>query len=458
MINKNLKTIADMIDLNVINEKFNDTAITGICIDSREIKPGNLFVPIKGETFNGHNYINNAIENGCTASLWNKNEVNPPENIGIILVDDTVKALQDLAVAYRDSLNIKVVGISGSNGKTSTKDILAALLSVKFKTQKTPGNYNNELGVPLTILSLDEDCEVAVVEMGLEKKGDILFLKDMVKPSLAILTNVGTAHLENFNCVEEIANAKLEIVECIDDNGIFIYNGDDRLIKSEIQKISINETISIKKFGFDNSNDLYCEIINQDENGISFETHGELNDIFELDMLGRHQALNAMPAILVAKSFGLTNKEIKQGLNNIQKTGLRNEIVKIKDCTILNDSYKSNPQSVLAALDTFETLIAPKKIVVLGDMLGLGENEAKLHHEIGSKLANYNVDELVTYGDIAKNIADGANGIVKNIKVFNDKELMTKYLNKYLDENCSILIKASRSLEFDKIVDALKEI
>lgn len=458
MIKKNLKTIADMISLNVINEKFNDTLITGICIDSREAQPGNLFVPIKGETFNRHSYIKNAIENGCVASLWDKNEPNPPENIGIILVDDTVKAIQNLARSYRDSLDAKVIGISGSNGKTSTKDILAALLSVKFKTQKTPGNYNNELGVPLTILGLDEDCEVAVVEMGLEKKGDILFLKDMVKPSIGILTNVGTAHLENFNCVEEIANAKLEIVECIDDYGLFIYNGDDKLIKAEIQKVSVNETLNVKKFGFDSSNNLYCEIINQDEYGISFETHGEVNDVFSVDMLGKHQALNVISAILAAKSFNLTNEEIKQGLSNIQKTGLRNELVKIKNCTILNDSYKSNPQSVLAALDTFETLIAPKKIVALGDMLGLGENEAKLHYEIGNKLSNYNIDELVTYGDLAKNIADGANGIVKNIITFDDKKLMTEYLSKYLNESCALLIKASRSLEFDKVVDTLKEI
>lgn len=457
MIKKNLKAVADMIGLNVTNESFNDTLITGICIDSREAQQGNLFVPIKGETFNGHSYIKNAIENGCVASLWNKNEANPPEDIGIIMVDDTIEATQNLARAYRNMLNARFVGISGSNGKTSTKDILAALLSIKFKTQKTPGNYNNELGVPLTILGIDEDCEAAVVEMGLEKKGDILFLRDMVKPNIGILTNVGTAHLENFNCVEEIANAKLEIAECIDNGGLFIYNGDDKLIKGEIQKISINETLNIKKFGFDRSNDLYCEIISQDENGISFKAYGELNDVFNVDMLGRHQALNTIAAILAAKSFNLTNDEIKQGLNNIQKTGLRNELVKIKNCTILNDSYKSNPQSVLAALDTFETLAAPKKVAVLGDMLGLGENEAKLHHEIGTKLANYNIDELVVYGDLAKNIADGANGIVKNIKEFDDKDLMTEYLSKYLNESCALLIKASRSLEFDRVVDDLKE-
>ncbi|HBB29632.1 MAG TPA: UDP-N-acetylmuramoyl-tripeptide--D-alanyl-D-alanine ligase, partial [Clostridiales bacterium] len=338
----------------------------------------------------------------------------------------------------------------------SSKDIIAGIFSVKYKTQKTMGNYNNELGVPLTILSLDEDCKVAIVEMGLEKKGDLLFLKDMVKPNIGILTNVGTAHLENFNCVEEIANAKLEIVDCIEDNGLFIYNGDDELIKDEIKKISINNTLTIKRFGQNEDNDLYYSIIDQDENGITFETYGEVKDSFGMNMLGKHQALNALAAILAAKRFDLTNTDIKNGLSKIEKTGLRNEIVKIKNCTILNDSYKSNPQSTLVALDTFEGLSSPKKIVVLGDMLGLGKNEAKLHYEIGTKLSNYKVDELVTYGQLAKNIAEGASNVIQNIKMFDDKELMTEYLSKYLDEECTILIKASRSLALDEVVDKLR--
>jgi len=456
MINKSLGVIADMINSTVKNSSFNDILISGVCIDSRKVQKGNLFVPIKGLNANGHNYINSAIDNGCAATLWNKNEPNPPTNIGVILVEDTVESLQKLAIAYRNALNIDVVGITGSNGKTSTKDIIAGIFSVKYKTQKTMGNYNNELGVPLTILSLDEDCEVAIVEMGLEKKGDLLFLKDMVKPNIGILTNVGTAHLENFNCVEEIANAKLEIVDCIEDNGLFIYNGDDELIKDEIKKITINNTLTVKKFGQGKDNDLYYSIIDQDENGITFETYGEVKDSFGMNMLGKHQALNALAAILAAKRFDLTNTDIKNGLSKIEKTGLRNEIVKIRRCTILNDSYKSNPQSTLVALDTFEGLLSPKKIVVLGDMLGLGENEAKLHYEIGTKLSNYKVDELVTYGQLAKNIAEGAGNVIQNIKMFDDKELMIEYLSKYLDEECTILIKASRSLALDEVVDKLR--
>ncbi len=456
MISKKLNVIADMIKSNIIDSNYNDILISGVCIDSRKAQNGNLFVPIKGLNTDGHKYISKAIENGCVATLWNKDEPNPPSNIGVILVDDTVKAIQDLAAAYRDTLDINVIGITGSNGKTSTKDILAGILSQRFKTQKTLGNHNNELGVPITILSLDEDCEVAVVEMGLEKKGDLLFLKDMVKPKVGILTNVGPIHIENFNCIEEIANAKLEMVECIKDNGLFIYNGDDELIKSELKKIKMNDTLTVKKFGKQSSNDLYCSKIEQNENGITFETNGEVIDTFGINMLGKHQAINALSAIITAKYFDLANTEIKEGIKAIEKTGLRNEIVKIKKCTILNDSYKSNPQSTLAALDTFEVFNSPKKIVVLGDMVGLGEDAIKFHYEIGAKLSNYTVDELVAFGPLAINIASGAKDVVKSIKLFDDKALMIEYLSKYLDEDCMMLIKASRSLELDEVVDKLK--
>lgn len=456
MIQKSLCKITEMINATMLNSSFNNDIISGVCIDSRKVEKNNLFIPIKGMNSNGHKYIQNAIDNGAIATLWDKDEPNPPTNIGVILVDDTVKSLQDLAAAYRNTLNITVIGITGSNGKTSTKDILGGVLSNKYKTQKTLGNYNNELGVPLTVLSLDEDCEVAVIEMGLEKKGDLLFLKDMVKPNIGILTNVGPIHIENFNCVEEIADAKLEIVDCISDNGLFIYNGDDELIKNAIKKININDTLTVKRFGKKLDNNIYCSDIKQNENGITFKSNGEVNDTFGIDMLGKHQAINALSAIIVAKHFNLTNTDIKEGFYAIEKTGLRNEIVKIKKCTILDDSYKSNPASTLAALDTFEEIKSPKKIVVLGDMVGLGEDAIKFHYETGLALSKYTVDELVTFGPLAKNIAIGAKDIVKSIKMFDDKGLMIEYLSKYLDEDCMMLVKASRCIELDEVVEKLK--
>ena len=193
--------------------------IQGVCIDSRKVVDGNLYIPIRGENNNGHKYVKQAIENGAKAVLWERKELDPPTDVVVILVDDTTKALQDLAKAYRNQLSMKVVGITGSNGKTSTKDILASVLKQHYITQKTMGNYNNEIGVPLTLLSLNENVEVAVVEMGMENLGELSFLTNMVKPDIAIISNVGTAHLENLGTMENIAKAKLEIVEGLSEKG-----------------------------------------------------------------------------------------------------------------------------------------------------------------------------------------------------------------------------------------------
>lgn len=456
MIIRNLKTIAKMINAKLNDKKYENTIIEGINIDSRKIVKSNLFIPINGENANGHHYIQNAIDNKASATLWNKDEPNPPTNIGVLFVDDTVKAMQELAKSYRSDLKTSIIGISGSNGKTSTKDILAGILSSKYKTQKTMANYNNELGVPITILSLDEDCEVAVVEMGMEKKGELLFLKDIVKPNHGILTNVGICHIENFDCLQSLSDAKCELIDCLDGNGLFIYNGDDEHIVESMKYKKINNNIEIKTFGHNNTNNIYYKNIIIEENGIVFDCDGEIKGTFELNMLGKHQAQNAISAMLMAKKYGLTNNDIINGLKNIQKTGLRNEIVKIKKCTILNDSYKSNPNSVLAALDTFENIKAEKKIVVLGDMLGLGENEVQFHEEIGQKLSNFTIHELVTIGTLGKSIANGAKDNVKNIVSFDNKKDMTNYLSKYLEEDSVIVIKASRSLELEQVVENLK--
>lgn len=455
MIKRTVSEIASMIGASVLDNKYNDTPICGINIDSRKVSAGNLFIPVIG-TQNGHRFIQNAIKNKAAATLWNKNEPNPPVNIAVILVDDTIEAMQQLAKAYRNQLKTEVIGIAGSNGKTSTKDILAGILSIKYKTQKTMENYNNEIGVPITLLNLDEDCEIAVVEMGMEKDGELLFLKDFVMPDHAILTNVGSAHLENFDSIESLAKAKLQIADCINDNGLFIYNGDDKYIKDAIKNKEINKTLRIKTFGFNIENNIYLKNITQNEIGITFETDGEVKGNFGIDMLGKHQALNAIAAFLAAKEYNLSEKEIINGLDKIQKTGLRNELVKIKKCTILNDTYKSNPDSVIAALDTFKAIKSPYKVAVLGDMLGLGEFEQKLHIEIGKKLGDYEIDELVTYGELANYIADGAENVVKKIVRFTDKDDMTKYLSKFLDIDSSIVIKASRYLQLDKVVNKLK--
>lgn len=458
MIKIRIKDAAIILNAECAGNCNAEDFIEGVSIDSRKVSKNNLFVPIKGMTVNGHKFINDVIEKGACATLWNKDEPNPPENIAVLMVEDTLKALQDLALWYRNTLSAKIVGITGSNGKTSTKDITAGVLSQKFKTQKTMGNFNTEIGVPYTLLSLDEDCEAAVIEMGMERKGEIDFLTRLVQPDIGIITSVGLVHIDNFPSIEEIAKAKLEITEGIKENGLFIYFGDDPLIEKTVNATRMKESIRKQTFGLEEHNTLFLTHFSENMEGINFKVNDEgLGELY-VEMLGKHQALNSMAAILAARELGMDDEEIRLGLLRIEKTGLRNEVIKINDCTILNDCYKSNPVSISAALDIFELIDAKKKVTVLGDMLGYREMSHDMHYNVGKNLALHNIDELVTIGQEAKFMAKGAkeNTKIKSIVEFDTKEEATEYLKKYMDENCAILIKGSRFLKLEYIVNTLK--
>ncbi len=458
MINIKIKEAADILNARCTGCNL-DKYITGVSIDSRNVIKDSLFIPIKGATVNGHSFVKDAIKNGVTATLWNMDEPNPPLDIAVILVEDTVKGLQELSRYYRNKLKTKIVGVTGSNGKTSTKDITAAILSQKYKTQKTMGNYNTEIGVPFTLLSLNEDCEAAVIEMGMERKGEIDFLTDLVQPAVAIITSVGLVHIDNFPSIEEIAKAKLEIVKGIKDGGLFIYFGDDRLIEETVRNTEINESIRKQTFGLNKNNTIWLKEFNQDLDGITIRVSDESFDELHIDILGKHQALNAMAAILAAQEFGMNPEEIRSGLLKIEKTGLRNEVININKCQILNDCYKSNPVSINAALNIFELFKSKKKIAVLGDMLGYREMSHDIHYNVGENLLHYHIDELITIGKEAKYIAKAAkeNTNIKSIVEFDTKEEAALYLKKYLSEDCTILVKGSRFLKLEYIANKLKE-
>ena len=459
MIKIKIKEAAEILNAQCIGNCDCDKYICGVSIDSRSVYEGNLFIPIKGMTSDGHSYVKDAVKGGAAATLWNKNEPDPPVNIPVILVDDTIKSLQDLSYFYRNKLKAKFVGITGSNGKTSTKDITASILSQRFKTQKTMGNYNTEIGVPYTLLSLDEDCEAAVIEMGMEKAGEIDFLTHLVQPDVGIITSVGLVHIDNFPSIEEIAKEKVQIANGIKDKGVFIYFGDDSLIRDTVNNSEIKDSIRKQTFGTKEFNTLYLKSFSEDLSGITFTVSDEHLGELHADVLGKHQALNSMAAILTAEELGMMPEEIRLGLLKIDKTGLRNEIIKINKCTILNDCYKSNPVSINAALEIFELIRSQRNIVVLGDMLGYREMSHDMHYSVGKNLASHNIDELVTIGQEAKYMAKGAreNTNIECIKEFDTKEEATEYLKKYLNENCSILIKGSRFLKLEYIAATLND-
>ena len=454
MMIRSIDAIIRMLDADYIENADIEEKVYGVCIDSRKVVEGNLYIPIHGVNNNGHDYVRQAIDNGAIAVLWERNEPNPPQDVVVILVEDTTAALQKLAESYRHQLDMKVIGITGSNGKTSTKDILAGILSQHYVTQKTMGNFNNEIGVPLTLLSLSENVEAAVVEMGMENLGELSFLTNMVKPDIAIITNVGCAHLENLGSMENIAKAKVEIVEGLNDHGLFIYNGDHKLLDDAVKAKMIPGTIRIKTFGKEQPCDGFVDHIRQDETGVSFSLNTE--HVYHLDMIGKHNACNAAAAILAAKALGLSDEEIQRGLHSIEKTGLRNELVRIKQALILNDSYKSNPNSALAAMDTMEEFDYDYKIAVLGDMLELGDTSDMIHYTLGKDLVAYQVNEVLTIGEMARYIAQGARDHTQaHVQQFETKEELLAYLLPYLDKNCMILVKGSRGMKLDEVVEEL---
>lgn len=456
MIQKTVSEIREMLGSNSENTAFDDVMIRGVCIDSRQVEKGNLFIPLKGERVNGHAYAAMAIEKGAAALLWNADEPNPPKDIALIFVEDSAKALWQLAGAYRSLCHYKVVGITGSNGKTSTKDMVAGVLSEQFKVMKTQGNHNNEIGVPLTLLSFDEDIDVAVVEMGMENLHEIEALCEIVKPDIGIITNVGVAHLENLGTMENIAKAKCEIIEGIHDGGAFFYNGDDPYLALEVSNHDLSR-LSVKIFGEGKHND--CALISfvQSSKGISFKhTMSALE--YSCDILGRHQAMNGCAAYLVGCELGMSDEAIQLGFRRVMPTSMRNELSAVGKWTVLNDAYKSNPQSALAALSTFDQVPGDNRIAVLGDMLELGETSPSLHEQLGLDCAKFKLDKVFCLGEMAAYIAKGAKTAgIRDVRHFDKREDL---LSALLDESTSeatVLFKGSRGMKLDEILDQIKE-
>ena len=458
MIRRSLKDIEKMVQGSGLKEGYKDINIEGVSTDSRDIGKGQLFIPLIGKNFNGHKFIKQVIEKGALAALWNKNEPIPDVDFPFILVEDTLVALQNLAKEYRNQLNVKVIGITGSNGKTSTKDILASLLNTRYRTKKTMGNLNNHIGTPLTILDLDEDTEMAIVEMGTSNFGEISLLTSIAKPDVAIITNIGEAHLEDLKTKENVAKAKLEILEGLNPDGLFVYFGDDSLLRKEVESMDIKQ--EILTYGTKKFNDYQCELGIVDQNSLSFNLKTPTpHDLF-VPMLGKHHMHNATASIIVARYFNVSFESIQEGLYHIDKTGMRNELVYAEGFTILNDSYKSNPTSVLAALDTLYGLDQYKqKIVVLGDMQGLGEEEVEMHKEIGLKIDPSQVEYVFTIGPLSKHIAKSAKISFEKDKVIScaNKPQLVERLKKIIKPKALILVKASRALELEDVVDSLKK-
>ena len=352
--------------------------VTGVSINTRTIQPGDLFIPFRGEQVNGHRFVQDAFAKGAAASLWLKDEPNPPENVPLLFVESGEEALQQMAKAYRAELQSVFIGITGSNGKTSTKDLVAGMLSPYFRVKKTEGNFNNELGLPLTILSLEEDTEFAVLEMGMSSFGEIEFLSKLAKPKYVVITNIGEAHMQDLGSREGIAKAKFEIIAGLDATGQLFYDGDEPLLRPFVEE---NPHIETKSFGVQKHNDLRIAEVNFTEQGSAFYVEGELNEEMSIPVLGEHQVKNTLAALLIGKEIGLTPEQMRKALKQIVLTDMRMQVIEGSNGTIfINDAYNAAPTSMRAAISFIEkSSIKSEKWLVLGDMLELGNNEKQYH-------------------------------------------------------------------------------
>ena len=412
-------------------------------IDTRKVNEGDVFVAIKGENTDGNLFYKDAVEKGAICLL----DKMPSEKIGnIILVEDTIKALQNLAEYKRSKYDIPVVAITGSVGKTSTKDLVASVMSEKFNVLKTQGNYNNGIGLPLTILRL-KDEEAMVVEMGMNHFGEISLLSKIAKPTVAIITNVGTAHIGNLGSRENILKAKLEILDGLQGDTVIINNDNDLL--SDWNKE--NEKYNVLTYGIANKQSKYvAENIETFENKSIFEVE---NTKITVHVGGEHFVLNSLCAITVGKYFGMSMDEIQKGISKLELTKKRMEIDNTKlGAIIINDSYNANYDSMKAAIQYLEGIKNRRKIAVLGDMKELGEYSEELHRKVGEIIED--IDVLITVGDLAKLISKNAK-ISEKYECNSNEEAINRIKN-IIQENDAILLKASNSMNFSEIAECLK--
>lgn len=427
--------------------------IKAVSTDTRKIEEGTMFIALKGENFNGNNYALDAFNKGAKIAIVDEvkcdlNEVK--EDVALIKVENTGRALMDLAKFYREKLGLKVVGITGSAGKTSTKDLVAAVLSDKYKVFKTKGNFNNEIGLPLMILELDSTYDVAILEMGMRGLGQIKELAEIASPDLGIITNIGISHIEILKTRENILKAKMEIATFFDKNNTLVVCGNDDFLGAlpEAQ-------YKIVKTGVGENFEIGAKNIALEELSSKFTVYdGEKEEEFSLDMPGEHNISNLMLGIAIAKELGVSFEEMKRGLKNIEATSMRLELIKKDGFSILNDCYNSSPVAVKSAIDVMKNIEGKRRIAVLGTMRELGHKSEEAHMEIGKYAKENGIEKVLCFGDFSENIKEGYG---EGCTVYENKEELIKDLLNIICEGDIILVKASRSLKFEEITKALLE-
>jgi UDP-N-acetylmuramoyl-tripeptide--D-alanyl-D-alanine ligase len=439
-------------------EGSQDAPVIGVSTDTRTLHRGMLFIALEGERFDGHDFLNEAIEAGCSALMVSKETgsamaLAANRGVSVIRVPDTQIALQDLAAYYLSRFSLIKIGVTGSTGKTTTKEMLYWILSERYRTVRNAGNFNNLIGVPLSAFQIGKDTEVAIFEMGMDRLGEIHRLAEIVRPNVGIITNIGLSHIQHLGSQENIRNAKMEIADFFSVGDTLIINSDNEMLKSG----TYTGDYSLITVGrLDNSMIQILESEDLGEEGIRFTLAGKgEKEVFYLTTPGLHNAANAALAVALAMELGMTMKEAARGLAKLAYTDKRLHIVVSQGIKIIDDTYNASPDSMRAAIDVLISVQGKRKIAILGDMFELGSQEEEYHYQVGEYASMAGVDVIISVGKNAKQIDLGARaGGAKSIH-FDTKDLLIGVLAQWIRPGDVVLVKGSRGMAMDEIVKQL---
>lgn len=430
------------------------TEVSSIVTDSRKTSEGCLFVPIVGEKVDAHKFIPQVMEKGALATLSER--YLEDASFPYIVVESSLQAVKDIAEFYLEQLSIPVVGIIGSVGKTSTKEAIASVLKEKYRTLKTEGNFNNELGLPLTVFRLRDEDEIAVLEMGISDFGEMSRLAKVAKPDTAVITNIGTCHLENLGDRDGVLKAKTEVFDFMKADGHIVLNGDDDKLRT------VKEPQGIKPvyFGLTENCEVYAdEIVSRGLKGMTGTIHiGETTFRVDIPMPGRHMVYNALAAAAVGTIYGLTAEQIKAGIESIEAISGRFRMIETDKFLIVDDCYNANPMSMKASLDVLKDG-AGRRVAILGGMGELGKDEIALHEGVGEHAGKCGIDVLICVGELCAHMAKKASETNSSLKVIyeKDRESLLTNLSGYVRKGDTILVKASHFMKFEEVVTVLQE-
>ncbi|MQS76139.1 UDP-N-acetylmuramoyl-tripeptide--D-alanyl-D-alanine ligase [Companilactobacillus halodurans] len=442
--------------LKIQADSIADVEITGVCFDSRKAQKGDLFFPLQGQR-DGHEFINSAIENGVSATIWQSDHDIPNDKIPYVVVKNVSNAFETLAKYYLGKVNPRVIAVTGSNGKTTTKDMIAKILSTNNNVAKTPQNFNNEIGVPFTILNMPTNTEVLVVEMGMDRPGQIDHLSSIANPDISVITMIGEAHIEFFGTRDKIADAKMEIVVHLQEDGRFVFNGDEPLLLERAKKVN-QEKLT---FGNQDSNTLYATQISPGKTSTKFKTNLWPELDFEIPMMGEYNVNNALAALLVGKVSHIQPEAMQKALSNLFVTQNRTEWMKAKNgADILSDVYNSNPTAAIEVLNSLKEIkTAGRKLIVLGDMLELGDASKRLHESLFEHISPDDFEKVYLIGDYMKFLKDKLSDKYDSSNLFwYEKDQLadlTTDLKKELKPDDTVLLKGSHGIHLENVLHDL---